>query len=181
MKNYRFQIPGVTTLIFLVLFGCASENDENPVDITSSLSEIITHTSEVSIGEYTFKKELTVRVTFSPEGEPLSTEVLSRTLDGVEMDRVADGKWSISITVGEEAGQRSSNTLNNGATAVESEDCDTVSSLIGVVPNPIPLGPSLCIYSTETTCYETGYDSNGVLTTIITVEDGVAFGICSPY
>ncbi|GEM_PF-3092175 len=184
MKNSRLTLTNLLTLFifaFFAVLGCAPEAEEIPATVDDITTERITYTSEISIGSHTFTKETTVQFTISPDGELLTSEVLSRTLDGVEMERVGDDNWSIAVVTGKNGESQERNPSGMAGTVTESEDCDTDYTLIGVIPNPSPFGPDLCMYSTETTCFRSGYDSNGVYTTVITVEDGYAFATCTPF
>ncbi len=166
-------------LSVFVLYGCADQADEAPVAVEDSLTRIITHSSDMTVGGQTFKKEVTMQVNLNRSGEVESVEVLSRTLDGMEMERVDEGKWTVSMVVSTGQGSGNSTLPVSGAAGVEYEECETDYTLVSFVPNPLLPQASVCIYDTVTTCYETGYDSNGVLTTIFTMDEGTSFGICN--
>ncbi len=164
------------SLVALLFFGCANEEDDQPVAIDEVVSEIFDYTSDVQVGDHIFKMETKLEVRVNGQGELVSSQVLSKTIDGMEMETINDGRWSIAISLKtEQRTQSESETPFPG-----DEDCETETTLIAVVNNPLhPLAPGLCVYNEETTCYRSGYDSDGVLTTIITVDDNLAFGACN--
>ncbi|MCE7992913.1 MAG: hypothetical protein HEP71_13070 [Roseivirga sp.] len=177
IKSVKFIMSMI--LAVTVVYSCADQPDEQPVSVQESLTRIITHSSDMTLGEHTFKREVTMQVNLNQQGEIETVDVLSRTLDGVEMEKVGDGKWTVSavVSVGEGSGNGSSPV--SGTAGVEYEECETERTLISFVPNPLAPQASLCIYDTVTTCFETGFDSQGVLTTIFTMDEGIEFGVCS--
>ncbi|GAB5526996.1 MAG: hypothetical protein Roseis2KO_48680 [Roseivirga sp.] len=176
MKNLQIKYFMSLVLGVLLIFGCAEEQDDQPVAIDEVVTETINYASDVQVGDHTFKKETTVLVTYNSEGELLSNEVLSKTLDGVEMEQVKDNLWSVSLTFGVNTGSRLPASDVSGPIQTESEDCDTEYDYILTIPNPI--GEDRCLFAVEEVCWMSGYDSEGIYTVVMTVDDRYEIGKC---
>jgi hypothetical protein len=177
------QIKPIATLLILAIafFGCADQVEETPVDIQDSLSRVFTNITDIQVGENTYKKETTVRVVIDENGNLVSSEVLSITLDGAEMQQMESNRWAINMATGVITGNQGVNQSAAGLTDAIDEICESVSTVIGFVPVPLNPMAGLCVINTETTCYNSYIGDDGVLTTEISVDNSISLGACTPF
>ncbi|MBO3700630.1 hypothetical protein [Roseivirga sp. E12] len=166
MKFLTAKTISLTLLLIIMTSACSDET--SPEDVV----DIISEKSIIHLNGRDMEKSVSYQITYR-EGEVISKEIISVTIDGQSLKKSTEGNWTTDISVRDN--ENIPNPVRSELPGLAGEDCETEVNC----QNLSKYGPGRVIlplrYSvlTETTCTSAGYE-DGVLVITITYSSNVS-------
>lgn len=184
MKNKNSIKLFVLITLSITIFSCS--NDESATE-PDNFTEIVELKSQINVAGKDLDQTITTRVNFNKEGELISEEILSIQLgDQFIENSSSNDSWNFVFEPAEKSAE-----IFQPRSSVSGTDCDpavvTRQTIFVQIPNFIqnPLAPTItvpvgCLTTTTQTCYEGGYNSDGVLVgrIVVSTTTSSSFGGC---